>query len=493
MKPIHLNIPISKIDEEQRTAWGYATMEELDAHNEIIGYDASKSAFSNWIGNIREMHNPDRAVGKAIEIKYDDAAKGVWLGAKLSESADGENAWIKVKEGVLAGFSIGGRMEDFEMVKMQVDGEDSEVLKITKYTLGEVSLVDNPACPSAILQVVKSVNGQLNHVEELRKGNGRPIHWWERKFKFADDQRRLVIKSDDSSYNDSSMKSKPFKKDIWDASYLACLASELAYYIGAEKFEGDDASQLQPLMDALASLKTAIVNEVEEDDEWPAPIGAAMEMSMKTLNISKNDLEDLMEKKNVTKHVTGETPRNADGKEIDPATGKVIDEATETPETPATPEKPAKVEEPETPATPAEGETAEPEKSAKATDLSKAKAGAADFQKSVLDGLSELTTLVKSQAERIDALESKPLAPKGKAGFVVEKSDSEKGGAMNETQKELDEAFARADVLAKDATAGTPTERAELAIKIRKLQRAMDPASVAKVAAVKATFEGFTK
>ena len=54
-KPLHVTIPITKVDEEQRMVYGYATVEELDSHGEIITFEASKKAFSNWIGNIREI------------------------------------------------------------------------------------------------------------------------------------------------------------------------------------------------------------------------------------------------------------------------------------------------------------------------------------------------------------------------------------------------------------------------------------------------------
>ena len=58
MSDLNLNIPISKIDEEQRIIGGWATVEELDKQGEITDYQASKKAFSNWEGNIREMHDP---------------------------------------------------------------------------------------------------------------------------------------------------------------------------------------------------------------------------------------------------------------------------------------------------------------------------------------------------------------------------------------------------------------------------------------------------
>jgi len=59
-----LLIPIEKIDKERRTVSGWATTESVDKQNEIVDYGASKKAFEDWHGNIREMHEP-KAVGKA--------------------------------------------------------------------------------------------------------------------------------------------------------------------------------------------------------------------------------------------------------------------------------------------------------------------------------------------------------------------------------------------------------------------------------------------
>jgi len=515
MRPFHLNIPITKIDEEQRMAWGFATVEEIDAHGEIIGYEASKEAFSKWIGNIREMHDPTKAVGKKIEVQYDDVNRGVWLGVYISKSADGENSWIKVKEKILAGFSIGGRMDDYEMVKMVIDGEERDVLKITKYTLGEVSLVDSPACPSAILQVVKSVDGQLNQIEQLRKGNGRPIHWWEKMYKFADDQRRLVIKSDDIKYNKSSMKPKAFSKSIWNGEYLACLAAELGYYISSERYD-NESQNMDALITAFKALKQAAVTEINTDDEWEPAVAEAMSMAMKTLDINKSDLEDLM-KKDTKKYVHGETKRDAEGRVIDPVTGKPIEEVEETEEAEveeteeeveddekkeeeeaedtedktedadegdeSEPVEPEKTEDTEN----VEGdEDAEGEKSTKATNLKKTKAGALNIQKATLEAVQGLTKVVTNLTERVEKMEGKPMAPKGKASFVEKSVDSKE--PMNEKQEELKKAFARADELAKSADVGSPTERAELAVKIRKLQRELDPASVAQINAIRASF-----
>jgi phage head maturation protease len=158
-KPFQIHLPITKIDEEQRTVWGVATSEAIDSQNDIVDYAASKAAFSDWLGNIREMHQPV-AVGKAIDIQFDDETKQVLIGAKISESTDGENAWIKVKEGVLNGFSIGGNIKQISKeVAKDKNGNDTPVTRIVDYDLGETSLVDSPANPEALFVMVKSQKG----------------------------------------------------------------------------------------------------------------------------------------------------------------------------------------------------------------------------------------------------------------------------------------------------------------------------------------------
>ena len=283
-KPLHITIPITKVDEEQRMVYGYATVEEIDAHGEIITYEASKKAFSDWIGNIREMHQ-DIAVGKAIDIEFDDDAKGIWIGARISESTDGENAWIKVKEGVLAGFSIGGRVNDSEIRTMSVDGKKKAVPVITDYVLGETSLVDNPAVASAVFQMVKSVDGGLQETEKLSKGTGRAVHWWEKQFKFSDSQS--IMKADFMVYNENSMgdQKATLTKSLWEAGMLVDLAMCLSDYIYWKAWEGEDMADLKT---ALTSIQSAAAKEITEPEEFPE-LDSAIENAFGALNISKKE------------------------------------------------------------------------------------------------------------------------------------------------------------------------------------------------------------
>lgn len=308
-KPLHITIPITKVDEEQRMVYGYATVEELDSHGEIITYEASKKAFSNWIGNIREMHQ-DVAVGKAIDIEFDDDAKGVWIGAKISESTDGENAWTKVKEGVLAGFSIGGRVNDANMQQMMIDGKKKMINVITDYDLGETSLVDNPAVASATFQIIKSKDGGLVHEESFGKTYNRPVAWWEKQFQYSDSQN--IMKGSVMVYNENSMgKQDTIAKSLWQGAMLADLAMCLSDYIFWQSYDGE--KDLTGLKSALESIQAAAAEEILEPENFP-DYEEAIANAAKALNIKKSEELITMSKqvRDRAKSVTGQEDRDAD-------------------------------------------------------------------------------------------------------------------------------------------------------------------------------------
>lgn len=504
MKPklnaINFNIPISKIDEEKRMVWGFATVEELDKHGEVIGYDASKKAFADWPGNIREMHQ-DVAVGKAFETNFDDKQKAVAIGVRVSESADGENAWIKVKEGVLSGFSIGGKINDFEYRKMQVNGEQKDVLVVTDYVLGEVSLVDNPACPSATFQVVKSAAGKLVHEEKMETNLRRSAKWFERRYRYSPNQS-FVIKLNDNSYNKSSMDKKTdavIEKNIYSAAYLACLGRELAWFIADMRWMGKESEEL---ISALGTIKEAIAVELKENETWPDVVISAAEKAMSAMNITKQDVEELMDKNEIEKgNIAGSVDRDRHGN--DPVEPEIAEAPAEevAEETKADDEIPA--EETKTDDTPADdAETTDepegdddsddkkPKKSTGADDIQKTNTNEPTDLEKALSAVGELTKTVETLTKEVAGLKEQPMPSKSQAGFV-EKSD---GGEnpMDEKETELKELLAKADEYAADPYKGSLQDRAKLAKKIRIAQRGMDPRSVAQHNAIKATFPAQT-
>ena len=153
-KTVHLFAQISKIDEAKREVWGVATSEVVDKDGEVFDYSTSKPYFKAWsdeiakatdgksLGNVREMHEPS-AVGKLVEIGFDDELKEVRVGAKIVD----DEAWRKCTQGVYTGFSIGGTY-----VKAWKEDEH------TRYTAKpvEISVVDNPCNPGAHFTAVKA-------------------------------------------------------------------------------------------------------------------------------------------------------------------------------------------------------------------------------------------------------------------------------------------------------------------------------------------------
>jgi hypothetical protein len=160
-----LSFPFAKVDKENRTVSGFATLDNVDRHGDIVTSDASKAAFERFRGNLREMHQPI-AVGKILsfnEEDYYDAEsgqnyKGVYVDAYISKGA--EDTWEKVLDGTLTGFSIGGNIVEASMEPG--DNEEAEERRVIQaYDLNELSLVDSPANPLANIFSIQKMGDEL--------------------------------------------------------------------------------------------------------------------------------------------------------------------------------------------------------------------------------------------------------------------------------------------------------------------------------------------
>jgi outer membrane murein-binding lipoprotein Lpp len=167
---VRLSMPFSKVDEERRIVSGFATLDNVDKQNDIVTQEASLKAFEKFRGNIREMHQPT-AVGKMVNFKedkyFDPESKkfysGVYVSAYVSKGA--QDTWEKVLDGTLSGFSIGGRMNDWD--DAYDEKMDSKIRVIKDYDLVELSLVDSPANQFASILSVEKVDGV-----DVLKGEG---------------------------------------------------------------------------------------------------------------------------------------------------------------------------------------------------------------------------------------------------------------------------------------------------------------------------------
>lgn len=162
-KKVNISFPIAKVNKEKRTVSGFASLDNIDRHGDIVTSDASKKAFERFRGNLREMHQPI-AVGKVmsfttkefIDPETNKAYNGIYVDAYISKGA--QDTWEKVLDGTLTGFSIGGNI--VEASYEPGDKEDNRVIK--DYELMELSLVDNPANPLAnIFSIQKNADGMI--------------------------------------------------------------------------------------------------------------------------------------------------------------------------------------------------------------------------------------------------------------------------------------------------------------------------------------------
>lgn len=162
---INISFPFAKVDKEKRTVSGFATLDNIDRHGDIVTAEASEKAFADFRGNLREMHAPI-AVGKVLSFHPEDyfdkksgtTYKGIYVNAYVSKGA--QDTWEKVLDGTMTGFSIGGNIVQSSMEPGDdVNSDNRRVIK--EYDLMELSLVDSPANPLAsIFSIQKTIDGK---------------------------------------------------------------------------------------------------------------------------------------------------------------------------------------------------------------------------------------------------------------------------------------------------------------------------------------------
>jgi HK97 family phage prohead protease len=193
---MRVTMPIAKVDQEKRIVSGFATLDNVDRHGDIITADASKKAFSNFRGNVRLMHQPVPA-GKLVSFKeqsyYDPQTgknfNGIFVDAYISKGA--QDIWEMVLDGTLTAFSIGGRVKKFDTVFDKE--EDSSVRVITDYDLQELSLVDSPANQFANIFSVQKTDSGLVADGIFNKSVIQNVFWCE------NDSKAVLSQNEDAS------------------------------------------------------------------------------------------------------------------------------------------------------------------------------------------------------------------------------------------------------------------------------------------------------
>jgi hypothetical protein len=297
---VRLSMPIGKIDKERRVVSGFATLDNVDKQGDVVDTGASLTAFKNFRGNLREMHQPS-AVGKVVSFKedkyFDPETKkfysGVYVSAYVSKGA--QDAWEKVLDGTYSGFSIGGNIKKFD--DLYNEGMDKAVRMIKEYELHELSLVDNPANQFANIFSIEKVNGQTTLDGYLAKTEIENVFW--------DSENDIVLLSDaDSALSPSS------GKEMQNIGFVEKTDSENSDIV---KFLVDSAKgintieinkEVSPMTDTTneaveVAVETvaeeAVVEETQVAPEADAPVEAtegSVEKAVKSEDMDEDDMDE---------------------------------------------------------------------------------------------------------------------------------------------------------------------------------------------------------
>lgn len=125
---------------------GIASSEAVDAAGETILATAMEAALPDFMslgtGNLREMHQLSAA--GTIDSAEVDKKTGE---TRVTGTVVDPVSITKIRAGVYKGLSIGGKV-------LERDKKNKNI--ITKLKLVEISLVDRPSCPEAVLEIFKA-------------------------------------------------------------------------------------------------------------------------------------------------------------------------------------------------------------------------------------------------------------------------------------------------------------------------------------------------
>jgi len=199
---------IEKADDGNVYIAGICTTEKMDHDGEVVDLNEVRKVWEDYMTNpvIKYMHSKAEhnkaAVGVVVPSYTDSTGKmwkteftdsGPFIVCKISNAPDTDSIRTKVEEGIIKGFSIGGRAR---RVKMFDPTLQKDVNRVITTRISEISLVDLPANPDSFFSVLKAacvgdncpINDGTETIEkvdttepiEKKEGEGKaPKEWWD--------------------------------------------------------------------------------------------------------------------------------------------------------------------------------------------------------------------------------------------------------------------------------------------------------------------------
>lgn len=261
--------PITKVEDQDDgtvMVYGPATDAGLDRDKQRMNQAWLDTAMPSWMaegGNIREQHQSGRAVG---------------VGAGLTRADDGTHnlaalvvdpvAVLKVKTGVLKGFSIG--VKDPQLMFGKADAPNGEIVG---GSIIEVSLVDRPANPRTTFVMVKADGAdQLVAVDAPAVVDTPPT---------AAEVAGNAVLAELGTVLPGALVKADAATDVADAqAAIACIGRIIASEAGSlAAGSPTDDGDIACLLDAVQALKWFISRESDEPDAPAAPVEDSMSVT----------------------------------------------------------------------------------------------------------------------------------------------------------------------------------------------------------------------
>jgi hypothetical protein len=159
---LYASFPIDKMEttaDGDLMVYGKASDGGLDSDQQIVDPGWMSKAVQEWLatgGNVRESHNPQRPIGKGVEASTDSSGAS-WVKSLVVDPL----AQKLASKGVLTAYSVGIARPTIVRDGTAPGG------RITAGELVEISLVDRPANKRCGIQLVKSVDGHAEYVNDM--------------------------------------------------------------------------------------------------------------------------------------------------------------------------------------------------------------------------------------------------------------------------------------------------------------------------------------
>lgn len=245
-RTVQFFMPLSKIDQNDDgtlTVSGIASSEAIDADGETILAEAIKGAlpdfFAYGTGALREMHQ-SVAAGTVDDAQVDDGV------TYITTTVVDPIAIKKVLTKTYKGFSVGGKV-------MERSPADRKV--ITKLKLVEVSLVDRPANPEAVIQMFKAETPEETEVSkpELSEADTQAVSEIATMLNKGAISASTLLKAAQDALSPPAaaervkLTGESLQKGISGVAQFACLLQEVSWMASDSAWEAEMEGDASPV------------------------------------------------------------------------------------------------------------------------------------------------------------------------------------------------------------------------------------------------------